>query len=41
MDVRLVFMCCVDSGLCDELITRSEESSYLSMRVRACMLDCV
>jgi len=26
MDIRLFCLCCVGSGLCDEMITRSEES---------------
>ena len=38
MDVCLVFVvCCVGSGLCDGLITRSEES----YRVCVCVCVCV
>jgi hypothetical protein len=38
MVVRLVFfVCCLISGLCDELITRSEESYRVCVRACVCM----
>jgi len=34
MDIFVFYVCCVGSGLCDELITRSEESCRVCERER-------
>jgi hypothetical protein len=42
MDVCLVFIvCCVGSGHCEELITRSEESYRVCVCVCMCVYVCV
>jgi hypothetical protein len=44
MDIRLLcLLCCVGSGLCDKLITRSEECACVCLRAceRSCVAVCV
>jgi len=49
MDILVIFVCCVYSGICDRLITRSQESYrararvcvFVRARARVCVCVCV